>query len=128
MGYVPTELGNVTLVEAMREASWRSTALVAVNFARDDVLADPHLINTGQEAALRARLDAADARHELLLPRHGSDAATVLIDIAERRQAELVVIGLRHRSAVGKLLMGSTAQRVLLGAPCPVLGVRASHD
>ena len=46
----------------------------------------------------------------------------VLAAIAD---AELIVIGMRHRTAVGKFLMGSTAQRILLDAPCPVLAVKA---
>ena len=39
----------------------------------------------------------------------------------------LIVIGLRHRTAVGKLLMGSVAQRILLDARCPVLAVKAER-
>jgi len=40
--------------------------------------------------------------------------------------ADLVVVGVRHRTPVGKLLLGSVAQRVILDAPCPVLAVKPS--
>jgi nucleotide-binding universal stress UspA family protein len=54
----------------------------------------------------------------------GRDASEEILAVAHERRAELVVIGLRRRSPVGKLLLGSTAQRVLLDAPCPVLAVK----
>lgn len=44
--------------------------------------------------------------------------------IAERQDADLVVIGLGKRSRVQKALLGSDAQSVLLGAHCPVLSTR----
>jgi len=39
--------------------------------------------------------------------------------------ASRLVIGMRHRTPVGKMLMGSTAQQLLLDCPCPVLAVKA---
>ena len=54
----------------------------------------------------------------------GADIADQVIAAAEDADAEMVVIGVRHRSAVGKLLMGSVAQRVILEATCPVLSVK----
>jgi nucleotide-binding universal stress UspA family protein len=48
-----------------------------------------------------------------------------LVRAAQAHDASLIVIGLRHRTPVGKFLLGSHAQRVLLEATCPVLAVKA---
>lgn len=47
-----------------------------------------------------------------------------VLNVAEEVGAELIVIGLRHRTPVGKLIMGSTAQSILLDAHCSVLAVK----
>ena len=54
----------------------------------------------------------------------GFEPAEDLISIAETSDAALIVIGLRRRTPVGKLILGSNAQRILLDAPCPVLAVK----
>jgi nucleotide-binding universal stress UspA family protein len=128
-GYIPTAQGEAALRAGVEEAQRRSEPLLVVNMARDDVLADPHL--AGKAGIERIERDLA----ELLAPsgvsfevrqvREGSDAADVLIETAASEQVSVVVIGLRHRSPVGKLLLGSAAQRILLDAPCPVLAVKA---
>jgi nucleotide-binding universal stress UspA family protein len=57
-----------------------------------------------------------------------SDPARLLLDVAKDVAADLIVIGIRRRSPVGKLVLGSASQGVLLGADCPVLAVKASTD
>ena len=46
-----------------------------------------------------------------------------LLDHAESAEASFLVLGLRNRSRVGKFLMGSDVQQVLLSTPCPILGI-----
>ena len=58
----------------------------------------------------------------------GNEPADDLIAVAEEVGADFIVIGLRRRTPVGKLIMGSNAQRILLEAPCPVLAVKAEED
>lgn len=59
--------------------------------------------------------------------RDDPDAADELLDTSEEIGAKVIVVGIRRRSAVGKLLLGSNAQRILLGADIPVLAVKADQ-
>jgi nucleotide-binding universal stress UspA family protein len=47
-----------------------------------------------------------------------------LVEFARDNNSDLLVVGVKRRSKVGKLLMGSTAQFVVLQAPCPVMTVK----
>ena len=47
-----------------------------------------------------------------------------IVEFAEQNSIDLIVIGVRRRSKVGKLLFGSNAQLIILTAPCPVLTVK----
>lgn len=47
-----------------------------------------------------------------------------LVQFAEDNRINEIIVGVRRRSKVGKLLMGSTAQHVILNAPCPVVTIK----
>jgi nucleotide-binding universal stress UspA family protein len=49
--------------------------------------------------------------------------ADSLIDFAKENGIEMIIIGVRQKSKLGKLVFGSTAQHLILNAPCPVLSV-----
>jgi nucleotide-binding universal stress UspA family protein len=125
VGYVPTREGETALEHALREARSRGVRLVVVNTSRGDALVDERYADDDQLAALAVTLEAAGVDHEVVHAIRGREASEEILDVARERRADLVVVGLRRRSPVGKLLMGSTAQRVLLDAPCPVLAVKA---
>jgi nucleotide-binding universal stress UspA family protein len=94
-----------------------------LNAASGDSLVDPRHANADAMAEIDRELAAAGVPHTVE-HRTGRDPVDEILELAGRDDVELVVIGLRRRSPVGKLLMGSAAQRILLGAPGPVLAVK----
>lgn len=125
VGYVPTPEGEAALEHAVREAANRATRLVVVNTSRGDSLVDRRYAQDEQLGALEKRVADAGVEHVLLHAITGRDAAQEILDVAAEHRADLLVLGLRRRTPVGKLIMGSTAQRILLDAPCPVIAVKA---
>ncbi len=127
VGYVPKPEGEAALSKAMDEAKLRGTKLVVVNSHRGGQEFDGEAAVKAEKDmdAVRARLDEAGVSYDLRQLVRGFEPAEDLISIAEANDAELIVIGLRRRSPVGKLILGSNAQRILLDAHCPVLAVKA---
>jgi len=114
VGYSSKPEGRAALKRALTEAELRGAELVVVHTSLDVEVAD-----------LRAELAASGIPSEVKEAADALDPAEELISTAEARGAEFIIIGLRRRSPVGKLLLGSNAQRVLLDASCPVLAVKA---
>ncbi|WP_299037867.1 universal stress protein [uncultured Pseudokineococcus sp.] len=125
VGYLPTARGEAAFAAALEEARRRGEDLVVLNTPRSGASVSTDAV--GDEAVSGLRSRAAEAGIPLHVRRqaHEGDAADELLRVADEVDASVVVIALRRRSSVGKLLMGSTAQRVLLAATRPVLAVRA---
>ena len=47
-----------------------------------------------------------------------------LVEFAKENEIDEIIVGVRRRSKVGKLVLGSTAQYLTLNAPCPVVTVK----
>ena len=67
---------------------------------------------------LRKSLDANTPVETCKVP--NPTAAHGLHALAEREEAELIVVGSTHTGRAGRVLPGSTGERLLHGAPCPV--------
>lgn len=106
---------------ALRMARFEEAALRVVVFSSDSP-AGPLDNDPAQITELVDDLAAADVEFEVL--RAEADVASQVIDLAEEWAAELIVISTRRRSAVMKLLLGSSVQRVILEATCPVVVVK----
>ena len=125
VGYLPTPEGGAALTRAIEEATRTNEPLVVVNSARTPADADEPISIEQIEDGLNRRLDTAGVSHSVRQLADNDDAATVILEIAETVHATAIVIGIRKRSPVGKLILGSSAQRILLGAACPVIAVKA---
>ena len=127
VGYVPSPEGEAALSAAISEAQLREEPLHVVNTSRGDSLTDSRFASTSVLEDVRARLDRTGVVYEIDQQVRGHEASEELVEAADRVKATLLVIGLRRRTATGKLITGSQAQRVLLDANCPVLAVKASY-
>jgi nucleotide-binding universal stress UspA family protein len=112
VGYVPTPEGEAALTAAATEAELRGASILLLNTSRGDAYIDARYANADEQAVSEG------------------DVAGALLKAAAAEDVGLIVLGLRRRSPVGKLILGSTAQRVLLESPVPVLAVKvpSPHD
>ena len=125
VGYVPTPEGRAALDRSIEEAQQRRLRLVVVNSSRGDSLVDSGFATEAEIEEIRGRLESAGVDFEVRRPVRGREASDEVVDAAKDVDASLIVIGMRRRTPVGKLILGSDAQRILLDAECPVLAVKA---
>ncbi|EWT06159.1 universal stress protein UspA [Intrasporangium chromatireducens Q5-1] len=127
VGYVATKEGRAALKRAAEECVLRKTKLVVISSHRGgrDFDATEATRFEAELSRVQHLLEEKGLDHEVRQLVRGNDPAEDLISVAEEEKADFIVIGLRRRSPVGKLILGSNAQRILLDASCPVLAVKA---
>lgn len=124
IGYVPTPVGEAALEAGLAEAAARGDDVVIVNSPRRGATVDADLVDEAAAAKLVARAAEAGVSARVDHTTHGSDVVETFDNLVASTGARLIVIGLRRRSPVGKALLGSDAQRILLDAGVPVLAVK----
>ena len=124
VGYIPTPEGVAALDYAVEYARLNRARLTVVNTGKDGDYAHPQFATAEDIDTIDDLLSTKDVEHTIRRPGDGKPAAEALLDAAAEVGADVLVIGVRRRSAVGKLLTGSTAQAVLLRADCPVIVVK----
>lgn len=125
-----SEEGRAALLHAAAEAALVDTDLLVLHLI-DGVDAAPGQAQlerlTDQVRTTFTDGGAPPVEWSLRTAAEGNDAAGALVDLLTETGAELLVMGSRKRSPVGKFLLGSTVQRVVLDAPVPVLVVKAHY-
>lgn len=124
--FSPDPFGRTAVEQGAAVARAAGARLVVVNDTRGDALVDKRYAHEDEVVALLDRLRAegldVTVRREVV-----PDIAEAVLRAVVEESGDLVVVGIRHRTPVGKLILGSIAQRLILDAPCPVLAVKPAR-
>lgn len=129
VGYVPDATGSRAITEAVLQARFRHTDVVIVNVIDETGFVKPTAADEQDLDAVARRLTEDGVRFSIRhVNQDSSHASDEIIRAADETGADLIVVGLQRRSPTAKALLGSNAQRIILGANCPVLSLRAGDD
>ena len=125
VAYVARPEGQAALDKGMEIAKRRNERLVVVNASPGGTKEDASMIDVQESERVEKLLRAAGVDAEFKQFVRGKSAVEEIDALVESLKASVLIIGLRKRSPVGKLIMGSVAQELLLTVSCPVLAVKA---
>lgn len=123
VAYVARPEGQAALEKGIEIATRRNEHLVVVNAGaggRDESIVDGY---EGERVAERLTKLSIPAEFKHFV--RGKSTIEEIEDLVAKMDVSVLVIGLRKRSPVGKLILGSMAQDILLNVSCPVLAVKA---
>jgi nucleotide-binding universal stress UspA family protein len=127
VGYSADQYGMAALQNGVAEAKLRDTSLLIINATTGEALADPRFAQEREVRDVEEYLKESGVDF-VLRQRVGVDTAEELLEAMENDDAQLLVIGIRNRNPVGKLLLGSVAQQLILHCPKPVLAVKPNES
>ena len=126
LAYVSRPEGRAALEKAIEISKERLEPMLIVNAGPGGQHEDAALVPAFEVEQIEAELAALGIQAEFKQFVRGNNAVDEINAIVEAENISLLVIGLRKRTAVGKLLLGSVAQDLLMTVPCPVLCVKAA--
>jgi nucleotide-binding universal stress UspA family protein len=122
-----SQTSKAVLSHGAREAKLRQTDLVVINIVEALDLDARAALEAGLGDEIQQVLDDSglgDVAWTLQLGAEDEDVAGAVISAAGAVDAEVLVIGARRRSPLGKFLLGSATQTIILDAPMPVLVIK----
>ena len=122
LAYVPSATSEAALEFAVEEARRRSASLLVLASERAP---DPRKARgVTDQRPLQERLEETGLGFELRTVPKRDDPADDILDAVEHDDVDLVILGIRKRTPIGKILLGSTSQRVAIESPVPVVMVK----
>jgi nucleotide-binding universal stress UspA family protein len=127
VAYAPRPEGQAALDKGIEIAKRRQERLVVVNASPGGTQEDQSMADVQDVERVEKILAASGLNAEFKQFVRGKSAVSEIEALVDSLQVSVLIIGLRKRSPVGKLIMGSVAQDILLSVSCPVLAVKADQ-
>ena len=128
VGFDGTDTSKAALRRAQRHALAFDSHIDVATVVERHSTDQSQEISRAEMALDRIRKDCEEkgisCRTKLLI--REIEAGEALVEYAAKKEYEELIIGVKKRSRVEKLLLGSNAQYIILNAPCPVLSVKES--
>ncbi len=125
VAYVPRPEGRAALDKGIELAHRFDESLMVVNASPGGAKSDASMADALDVIEVEKLLKTSGLKTEFKQFVRGKEAVEEIEALVESLQVSILIIGLRKRSPVGKLFLGSVAQEILLSVPCPVLAVKA---
>jgi nucleotide-binding universal stress UspA family protein len=127
VAYIPRPEGRAALDKGIEIAKRRQERLLVVNAGPGGSQEDASLAPGYEVEQIEAMLESQGVQAEFKQFVRGRNAVDEINELVDTMDISVLVIGLRKRTAVGKLILGSVAQELLMTASCPVLCVKAPN-
>ena len=124
VAFVPRPEGHAAIQKGIEMAKHLNENLVVVN-ACAATGNDESIASAEEVRNIEAQLAASGVQAEFKQFARGNTPGEEIEDLANSRSVTMLIIGIRKRSPVAKLFLGSVAQEILLTVSCPVLAVKA---
>ena len=130
IGYIRTPESRAALDSAVLEARSHDALLIVAHSMRPDRRERPEEVAAYRKEMeeVEERLDGEGIAYEIRELIRGESPGRDLVQFAREQRVDRIVIGIRRRTAVGKAVLRSRAQEILLGAHCPVLAVKVAEE
>lgn len=123
VGYAGSDLSNKVLKLARKRAKSLGAKVYVLHSKVTDLPNKEHEQDLQEMENVRRLLEKEGLACETHVSVRNMTPGQHLVQFAEENGIDEILVGVKRKSKVGKLLLGSTAQHVILNAPCPVVSV-----
>ena len=124
--YAEGELSTATLKEAWRHAKiWNASLHIVRTVTREIAIKHSRILEMEKEleTAVSSQIEDQDVAYNVQLLVTSLEPGEKIVKYADDEEIDLIFLGVKKKSKVGKLVFGSSAQYIILNSPCPVISI-----